>query len=113
MNAEVKPCPFCGCDPDVEECDDGSVWVSCRDSSMKCPAYGNGAELELWNRRSRAGEDVKASPVVPVQKLEELEATIRNCIPPLSASTFVDKMTAKAYEDCANGIAQLIKEAKG
>lgn len=46
-----KRCPFCGRKPEVEECDDGSVWVSCSDSSMKCPAYGNGAELAVWNRR--------------------------------------------------------------
>lgn len=53
MTEELKPCPFCGGNPDVYSWNGGGVvWVRCRSCGIDYKAYANADEaIEAWNTR--------------------------------------------------------------
>jgi len=54
MSEELKPCPFCGCNPTVSTDNLGYYHIECG----KCPCqldntyYDENEMMESWNRRS-------------------------------------------------------------
>ena len=67
---ELKPCPFCGKEPEYDNCDLGSgQWIGCDCGAMVKSSYRSDEYLTRWN--TRPIEDAKDS------RIKELEAALK------------------------------------
>lgn len=63
---KLKPCPFCGGEPTLTDCDDGKAWVQCYECFTEGPLYASTDEsIAAWNRRSGEDEESSAREALP------------------------------------------------
>ena len=77
---DLKPCPFCGRIPTVEDCGDNSWFVRCKCGIAQDKLYAQRCSaIKAWNRRYgvRCNDLPSAQPTIYGYNIEHLELIAR------------------------------------
>lgn len=65
---ELKPCPFCGAEPESGAWDEYGLAIQCSSNLSKCPinpacsGYDHQATIERWNTRAPQWQPIETAP---------------------------------------------------